>query len=122
MSRYIDADKLKVAIHEKSFDSGLMNPIFTYIEVMQLMDNAEPISLDRIKGVVPLDRIKQAREDVAKYQSIHDNYCEHIEKGDFWEGHTPNHYESSGGKATACDYFLQILDKLIAEAEETKNE
>lgn len=66
---------------------------------------------------VTLDRIKQAREEVANYQSIHDSYCEHIEKDDCWDGHTPNHYESSGGKATACDYFLQILDKLIAEVE-----
>lgn len=61
--------------------------------------------------------IKLTREEIAKYQSIHDSYCEHIEKGDYWEGHTPNHYESSGGKATACDYVLRILDKLI-ESEE----
>ena len=70
----------------------------------------------RVK-TVSLDRIKEAREEVVKYQSIHDSYCEHIEKGDYWEGHTPNHYKSSGGKATACDYFLRILDKLIAESE-----
>lgn len=66
-----------------------------------------------------LKKLEQAREEIAKYQSICDSYCEHIEKGDYWEGHTPNHYESNGGKATACDYFLQILDNLIeSEVEE----
>lgn len=107
MSRYVDLDQiefLKVDGNEE-FNHGVDCCI------NRLLD-AEPVK------AVPLDKVKQAREEIAKYQSIHDSYCEYIEKGDFWKGHTPNHYESSGGKATACDYFLQILDKLIAESEE----
>lgn len=32
-------DKLKHQIHEKSFESGMMNPIMTYAEIMYMIDN-----------------------------------------------------------------------------------
>lgn len=31
-------EKLKKKIHAKSFESGLMNPILTYAEIMQMID------------------------------------------------------------------------------------
>lgn len=32
-------EKLKYQIHEKSFESSLMSPIFTYTEIMSMIDN-----------------------------------------------------------------------------------
>jgi hypothetical protein len=32
-------DKLKHQIHEKTFESGMMNPIMTYAEIMYMIDN-----------------------------------------------------------------------------------
>lgn len=32
-------DKLKHQIHEKTFESGMMNPIMTYAEIMSMIDN-----------------------------------------------------------------------------------
>jgi hypothetical protein len=32
-------DKLKHQIHEKTFESGMMNPIMTYVEIMYMIDN-----------------------------------------------------------------------------------
>jgi hypothetical protein len=32
-------EKLKKKIHAKSFESGLMNPILTYAEIMYMIDN-----------------------------------------------------------------------------------
>ena len=103
--RLIDTDELELDTEWSDYYDG-----FTSYSQSQI-NEAEEVK------AIPLDRIKEAREEVARYQSIHDSYCEHIEKRDFWDGHTPNHYESSGGKATACDYLLQIIDKLIEEVD-----
>lgn len=56
MSKLIDASNLKNTIHEKSFNSGMMNPIFTYAEIMNMVDVSPTIH------AIPLDKIKQARE------------------------------------------------------------
>ena len=109
--RLIDADKLLENIEKRIKGAKSLAEVVDLTNIECITDVQQSVP------AVPLDRIKAAREEIANYQSVHDSYCEHIEKGDFWDGHTPNHYESSGGKATACDYFLQILDKLIAEVE-----
>ena len=125
MSRYIDAELLIEAMQGRKFANdecvrhATDSPSKEYYRHLQFEDG---IMMDFVREqptaeVIPLDLIREAREEVAKYQSIHDSYCEHIENGDYWEGHTPSHYESSGGKATACAYFLRILDNLIAEME-----
>lgn len=56
MSKLIDANNLKNTIHEKSFNSGMMNPIFTYAEIMNMVDVSPTVN------AIPLDKIKQARE------------------------------------------------------------
>ncbi len=57
--------------------------------------------------------LNQIIDEIREYQSIHDRYCEHIENGDYWQGHTPDHYQSSGGKATACDVCIKIISKYL---------
>ena len=54
--RLIVASNLKKTIHEKSFNSGMMNPIFTYAEIMNMVD------VSPIVHAIPLDKVKKARE------------------------------------------------------------
>jgi hypothetical protein len=56
MSKLIDASNLKNTIHDKSFNSGMMNPIFTYTEIMNMVDASPTVH------AISLDKIKQARE------------------------------------------------------------
>lgn len=63
--------------------------------------------------------LTELKLEIEKYQNIHDSYCDHYIKGDVWEHHTREHYDSSSGKAIACDYCLktiqQKIDKLKGE-------
>lgn len=60
------------------------------------------------------ERLKQ---EINAYKEVHDNYCKNIENGDFWANHTSDHYKSSGGKATACEAILGMIDKILSEQE-----
>ncbi|MCR4733113.1 MAG: hypothetical protein K5819_07840 [Lachnospiraceae bacterium] len=108
-----DAVSREYLLDDSKYHTVFNDDTGAYEDVVYREDikNAPPVK------VVSLEKVKQARKEIAKYQSVHDSYCEHIKNGDHWEGHTPDRYESSGGKATACDYFLQILDKLIKEVD-----
>jgi hypothetical protein len=56
MSKLIDASNLKNTIHEKSFNNGMMNPIFTYAEIMNMVDVSPTVH------AITRDKVKQARE------------------------------------------------------------
>lgn len=60
--------------------------------------------------VVPLDRIKEAREEVANYSDFH---REHLYK-------TNPNYDVEQGQYLAYEKCLQIIDDMIAEVEGTK--
>ena len=51
-------------------------------------------------NLINVDRLKKK---IQSYQSIHDSYCENVAKGDFWAGHTSDHYDICSGK-----YVLDI--------------
>jgi hypothetical protein len=90
MSKLIDASNLKKAIHEKSFNSGMMNPIFTYTEIMNMVDDSPTVH------AIPLYKVKQAREKMESeiFESLDDNGNDWFTAGKVWE----------------C---MEILDKLI---------
>ena len=51
--------------------------------------------------------------EIEEYQKIHDSYCDHYIKDDVWAHHTREHYDSSSGKAIACDYCLKTIQQKI---------
>ena len=66
-------------------------------------------------NLINVDRLKKK---IQSYQSIYDSYCENVGKGDFWGGHTSEDYDTSSGKATACDVILGFINELQVESEE----
>lgn len=92
--RLIDASNLKNTIHEKSFNSGMMNPIFTYAEIMNMVDVLPTIN------AIQLYKVKRAREKMESevFESLDEN-------GNDW---------FTASKVYEC---MEILDKLI-ESEE----
>lgn len=79
--------------------------------VRAVINNTETVTEHEI--VKPY--FEQLKEEINAYKEVHDNYCENIENGDFWANHTSDHYISSGGKATACDAILGMIDKILSE-------
>ena len=81
MSKLIDASDLKNIIHEKSFNSEMMNPIFTYAEIMNMIDvsstvNAIPIpegatNGDVVNAIFPDVIISESEDTVhLKYHTV----------------------------------------------------
>ena len=105
MKKLIVASNLKKTIHEKSFNSAMMNPIFTYTEIMNMIDVQPTVH------AIPLYKVKQAREKMESevFESLDEN-------GNDW---------FTAGKVYECMKILdkliaESLDKLIAESEDAK--
>lgn len=77
--------------------------------------------IDQYENRLKADMVAMLTEiqlEIEEYQKIHDSYCDHYIKDDVWAHHTREHYDSSSGKAIACDYCLKTIQKKIDKLKE----